>query len=110
MGFAAYRLYRWADMKESLSAEKQTKVMMDIGRRRQRTFVTAFAISWPASFAILLFGLGVGVVLNLIVSSVIAGMLSKMVVRSRRDAIVQSVLKANGISVETFNPTRYIVD
>jgi len=84
--------------------------MAEIGRRRQRTLVVAFGISWPATFAVLLFGLGLGLVPNLIVSSAIAGVLSKMVVRKRRDTIVRSVLAANGISSDVFDPAKYIID
>jgi hypothetical protein len=97
-------------MNETLSPELQTKVMTVIGQRRARTQAIAFAILWPTSFLFLMFVLGLGGVVDLIVSSILGGVLSKVVVKSRRDVIIQQALSANGVSREIFDPSKYIVD
>jgi len=93
-----------------ISADKESQVMREIGRRRSRGFSLAMAISWPIILALLMFGVGLGLVLGGIASAALAAGFAKLLVKIRKQAIIRAVLREHGVPVGALDPAKYIMD
>jgi hypothetical protein len=98
------------DPNHPLSAEKESEVMREIGRRRARGFKVGFAIAWPLSLGVLMFGVSLGFIPAMIGSAALAAALSKLLVKMRKEEIIRSVLAAHGVPEGVFDPSKFIVD
>ena len=91
-----------------LSPELEMKAMEMLGQRRSRAGVRSFGVAWGICIVALIFV--TGLVPALIVGSIIAGAISKVYVKSHKQAMVDAVAAELGIRPGLFAPDRYLLD
>ena len=92
-----------------LTAELEMRAMAELGKRRSRAKVRAFAVMWML-FTGGLAVIGVGLLPAFLAGAGLAGVGSRAYLRGRNRALAEAVCRDLGIDPAAFAPERYLVD